>query len=113
MMPKYLLVNMVIEGCGFVVVIAGTGDWNPVNFQTPINLSAWANADGTANRNAKEIMQAIIPTRVFIEPPLGTVVRRAGGNSTDITSPEFRLLLRNNGLNIETSSALHLIYWRL
>jgi hypothetical protein len=34
--------------------------------------------------------------REFLHGP----VRRAGGNSTDITSPEFRLLLRNNGLNI-------------
>jgi len=38
-------------------------------------LSAWANAGGNANRKAKETMQAITLTRVFIEPPLGTVVK--------------------------------------
>ncbi len=67
---------MAMWGCGFIEVKAGTGDWVSVSFQTPINLSAWANTDGTANRKAKETMQAITLTHVLIEPALDKILEK-------------------------------------
>lgn len=69
-MLQYFLVNINSPGWAGVDVASGPVETNSVYFHTPINLSAWANADGTANRKAKETMQAIAVMRVFIEPRL-------------------------------------------